>query len=647
MRHTEMLSNVKIATKLAMSFGVILILLAVVAVLSLTKLSQTQARFDQVVDVGNVKVAAANDMVDSINLIAMASRNMVIADDPSVQQKELASLQGAQLRYEAYFGALDHLVVTPEGKRQLADITKKLAVVREEVGLVVDFVLAKQKDAAVGALMGSARTAQTALIDAIGEMIAHEERLSQSQVASARESYQSALYLLIGVSVFAVLFGIAAGIVITRSITRPLGQAVGVAEAIANGDLSSKISVTTREETGLLLSAMQRMQQSLSGIIGDIRQLVHAANRGDLSVRIPLQGKAGYTQELAEQLNLLSTTIDNALSDIASVAGALEEGDLTRQITRNYEGMFDQLKSGLNNTVTRLADTIGEVNHTVETLSSATSQVSSTAQSLSQASSEQAASVEQTSSSIEEMSASISQNTENAKVADSMSAEGSRKAAEGGQAVSETVAAMQDIAKRVSIIDDIAYQTNLLALNAAIEAARAGEHGKGFAVVAAEVRQLAERSRVAALEIGELATNSVGRAENAGHLLDEIVPTARKAAELVQEITAASQEQSSGVEQVNTAMRQLNQITQQNASASEELAATAEEMSSQAAALKELMGFFLLARNTRQAAFKGQSKGVAKASRLNGSAPGYRSGIAGDVDIPYSSAPDESQFARF
>jgi methyl-accepting chemotaxis protein len=175
-----------------------------------------------------------------------------------------------------------------------------------------------------------------------------------------------------------------------------------------------------------------------------------------------------------------------------------------------------------------------------------------------------------------------------------MSADGTAKAADGGVAVTETVAAMKQIAKKIGIIDDIAYQTNLLALNAAIEAARAGEHGKGFAVVAAEVRKLAERSQVAAQEIGQLAGNSVGMAERAGKLLDEIVPATRKTADLVQEITAASQEQTVGVDQVNTAMSQLSQITQQNASASEELAATAEEMSGQAVNLQELMAFFTI-----------------------------------------------------
>ncbi len=282
----------------------------------------------------------------------------------------------------------------------------------------------------------------------------------------------------------------------------------------------------------------------------------------------------------------------------------LAAGDLTVQVataagdadTDVAKQTFERVAAAVNATVVKLAQTIADVNASAEVLASASSQISTTAQSLSQAASEQAASVEQTSASVEQMSASIRQNADNASVADTMSAQGSAKAAEGGQAVIETVGAMKQIAKKIGIIDDIAYQTNLLALNAAIEAARAGEHGKGFAVVAAEVRKLAERSQVAAQEIGQLAGNSVGLAERAGRLLDEIVPTTRKTADLVQEITAASAEQTAAVSQVNTAMGQLNQTTQQNASASEELAATAEEMSGQASRLQQVMAFFRIGR---------------------------------------------------
>ena len=201
---------------------------------------------------------------------------------------------------------------------------------------------------------------------------------------------------------------------------------------------------------------------------------------------------------------------------------------------------------------------------------------------------------------MEEISASIAQNNQNASITDGMAQKAARDAASGGEAVDSTVAAMQKIAERISIIDDIAYQTNLLALNAAIEAGRAGEHGRGFAVVASEVRKLAERSQVAAQEIGSLATETVGRAEMAGKLLNEMVPSIRKTADLVQEIAAASTEQSTGVAQINTAINQVSQTLQHNAAASEELSSTAEEMSAQAIRLQDSMTYFKLSSDTKK-----------------------------------------------
>ena len=351
----------------------------------------------------------------------------------------------------------------------------------------------------------------------------------------------------------------------------------------------------------------------------EVAGIAQGAVNGDFSKRVDISGKVGFFKIIGENLNQISDVTETSLNDAIRVVKALAVGDLTQKITKEYPGVFGQTRDALNSTVESLTNIVTEVRGTADNLASASEEVSATAQSISQATSEQAASVEETSASVEQMTASINQNTENAKVTDGMASKASKEAVEGGEAVGKTVAAMKQIAKKISIIDDIAYQTNLLALNAAIEAARAGEHGKGFAVVAAEVRKLAERSQVAAQEIGELASSSVEMAEKAGMLLETMVPSINKTSDLVQEISAASQKQSSGVGQINTAMSQLSQITQQNASASEELDATSEEMSGQATQLQQTMEFFKVdasghASHAKQAAPKAAA-GAAKVAR--------------------------------
>jgi methyl-accepting chemotaxis protein len=324
----------------------------------------------------------------------------------------------------------------------------------------------------------------------------------------------------------------------------------------------------------------------------EVAAIVSCASRGDLSGRVSLDGKDGFFALLATAMNQLIETSEGAINDSASALSALAEGNLTYRITRDYQGLFGQLKDSANSTAENLSRVIEEVRAASDALTGAAGQVSATAQSLSQAASEQAASVEQTSSQMQLMSASVSQNSDNARQTEQMATKASMEANEGGTSVIATVSAMKKIASKIGIVDDIAYQTNLLALNAAIEAARAGEHGKGFAVVAAEVRKLAERSQEAAKEIGELASTSVTTAEHAGKLLNEIVPCIQKTSELVQEITAASAEQSESVLQIGGAMGQLSKATQQNASASEELAATSEELSGQAEQLQQSIAFF-------------------------------------------------------
>jgi methyl-accepting chemotaxis protein len=131
-----------------------------------------------------------------------------------------------------------------------------------------------------------------------------------------------------------------------------------------------------------------------------------------------------------------------------------------------------------------------------------------------------------------------------------------------------------------------------LALNAAVEAARAGEHGKGFAVVASEVRKLAERSQNSASEISELSERTVHAAGEAGDMLEELVPDIQRTADLVQEISAAAREQNIGADQISEAIRDLDRVIQQNATASDQAKERAQDLSIQAADLKQTISEF-------------------------------------------------------
>ena len=370
---------------------------------------------------------------------------------------------------------------------------------------------------------------------------------------------------------------------------------------------------------------------SIKNLVKDTNTLSESAKKGELSKRADDKLHKGVYKKVIEGFN---QTLDLVISPINIASGYLSDlskGKIPKLIVNNYKGDFkklidslnvlisvnedivhkakkisegilfvkldkrsdeDELMISLNNMVETLAKVMDKLIEASKNIATAGNEINTSAIQISQGSNEQSASSEEVSSSMEEMVSTINQNAENSKLAERMSINVDNRIEVVNKSVNDTTTAMQTIADKIKIINEIAEKTDLLAINAAIEAARAGEFGKGFSVVASEIRKLAENSNKAAIQIEDITLNSVKTAEHSYTLIQELTPELKKTTSLVQEISAASTEQLSNANQVNNALQQLSQVIQQNTASSEELAATSEEFVQQSNNIRTEINFF-------------------------------------------------------
>ena len=406
------------------------------------------------------------------------------------------------------------------------------------------------------------------------------------------------------------------------AVINPLNVAAGYVDRISKGDIPEKITDDYNGDFNEIKNNLNLAIDAVNALVVDANMLSVAAVEGRLATRADASKHQGDFQKIVQGVN---DTLDAVINPLKEAASVLEEvaskRDLGVNVTGDYKGDHQNLKNSINKTLESLNGAMQQVADATAQVTAAGGQISASAQSLSQGSAEQASSLEEITASVEEITGMSKQNAENADQARQLAQEarGSTEKADAsmvkmGEAINEIKVSSDETSKIIKTIDEIAFQTNLLALNAAVEAARAGEAGKGFAVVAEEVRNLAMRSAEAAKNTSDLIEGSVKNTDNGVKIADEvatalkeIIESFEKVNNLVAEIAAASREQVQGIQEVNGAMGEMDKVTQSNAAIAEESASASEELASQATQLSDMVKTFKLAITDGRSEYAGSS----------------------------------------
>ena len=311
-----MFKNMKIGTRLALGFGLMIALLLVIVATGMKNMSGMANATEDIVADKYPKVTMANDIDTNISQIALSMRDLLFIKDPGDAAKEQAKIQDARKAIGETLDQLAKITQTEKGKELLKGIDDARVKYTAGEDQYLKLLAANQNDQAEALLLSSIRPLQTTYMEAVRDLVHYQHDLMIGGGKAAEDEYHSARSISIGLGLVALLIAVGVGWWITRSITRPISDAVNVANLLAEGDLTARIEVSSQDETGQLLMAMKHMVDRLSQIIGEVRSAADNLSSASEEVSATAQSLAQGASEQAASVEETSASIEQMSASI-------------------------------------------------------------------------------------------------------------------------------------------------------------------------------------------------------------------------------------------------------------------------------------------------------------------------------------------
>ena len=555
-----MLKNLKIRTRLLLSYVVIIFLCLCASIVALIMLNHIG---------DNLTIFYDNNYTVTVN-VATARRKIqeargdilraIVESDQEISKELIENADNSLIMMRETFPIIRQVF---RGDKSLIDevesIQKEAIVYRNQV---FDAILANKKDKAFDIMKNGYVPHLNQMADKLQAIADIAGENAKKMVQDGQKAQEMSITLVTVIIILSFILAGTIGLYISNTVRKPIKEIEMAIQKLARGELeTAQVKYISKDEVGDLSNNIRYLIGIQKKIIFDIAHIMGDLSKGDF------------------------TTCSNALEAYMG----------------NYEGILISMRNLRNN----LSDMLQLINQAAFQVAAGGEQISASSQTLAQGAAEQACSVEELANSISVISEQTASNVEKARE-QTMQAGGSVN--DCMHQMQEMVNAMKDIShksseikKIIKVIEDIAFQTNILALNASVEAARAGAVGKGFSVVASEVRNLAEQSaraskNTAVLIEGSLQAVETGRkiADKTAQSLEQVAQNTQTVSCTVDDIADAASRQASSLTQVTQGIRQISYVVQTNTATSEESAGASEELARQAQSLKNLVDGFKL-----------------------------------------------------
>ena len=565
-----MMKNMKVSTRLILSYMIIVALMVVTSIVAVIMLNQVAGGMQTFYEEDYLSVKNSVELQRDIHSLRAATMRAMI--ELGEGHDASSFLKAADESLASMEGNIDALGECYPDKSAVNQIDQKWSGIKPTYTEVLGYLRAGNNAVAIPTYLEKVVPSLSEMInqcDVICDKAADE---ADAQLATANREAATARIIIVVACLISAGVGVFLGITMSNGIVNPVSEMQQASHDLASGDLNVQITYQSQDALGVLADNMRGLAKTFHDMLGDVEDQLEQMGKGNFAVK----------------------------SSCPQV----------------YVGDFARLRESVAELTASMSDTLNQIDVSADQVNAGGEQVSSSAQALAQGATEQASSVEELAATINEISSQVEATAGHADAAREDNQQShdqieicSAHMAELMDAMRDIEGKSQEISKVIKTIEDIAFQTNILALNAAVEAARAGSAGKGFTVVADEVRNLATKSQEASASTATLIEDTVRAVKEGSRLsvetdeaLKEVVLRAEKVMEAVNLISDATRQQTHDVAQVSVGIDQISSVVQTNSATAEESAAASEQLSGQANLLKELVSRFTLQEGSTNAA---------------------------------------------